>query len=135
MPVYPGAPWLPKFKGLNDDLKYHDWKEQIQGLLGVQELTEARQVAIVLGALAGEAKRQVSVLEEGERDKVGKIFLYLDFLYGSRTPIPVLRSQFFSCVQKPDETVSSYILMLRELHCRLRQHDPDHTPSNAALRD
>lgn len=86
MPVYPGAPWLPKFKGPNCDLKYHDWKEQIQGLLGAQELAEARKIDIVLGALAGEAKRQVSVLEDDERDRVRKIFLYLDSLYGDRTP-------------------------------------------------
>ncbi|XP_051261675.1 uncharacterized protein LOC127366611 isoform X2 [Dicentrarchus labrax] len=135
MPVYPGAPWLPKFKGPNCDLKYHDWKEQIQGLLGAQELAEARKIDIVLGALAGEAKRQVSVLEDDERDRARKIFLYLDSLYGDRTPAPVLRSQFFSCVQRPDETVPSFILRLRELYCRLRQHDPDGTPPDTVLRD
>lgn len=135
MPVYPGAPWLPKFKGPGDDVKYSDWKEQIQGLLGTQELNEARKVDIVLGALAGEAKRQLSVLEEDERDNTRKVFLYLDSLYGDRTPTPVLRSQFFSCVQRLDETVPSYILRLRELHCRLQRHDPDNAPSDAALRD
>lgn len=112
MLVYPGAPCLPEFKGPGDDLKYSDWKEQIQGLLGTQELTEARKVDIVIGPLAGEAKRQVSVLDSDERDHTGKIFLYLDTLYGDRTPTPVLRSQFFSCVQRQDETVPSYILRL-----------------------
>ena len=135
MPVYPGAPWLPKFKGPNDDVKYNEWKEQISGLLGSQELAEARKVEIVLGALAGEAKRQVSVLEEEERDRAQKVFLYLDSLYGDTTPTPVLRSQFFSCVQRPDETVPSYILRLRELHFRLRRHDPDGAPSDTILRD
>lgn len=62
MPVYPGAPWLPKFKGPGDDLKYNDWKEQMQGLLGSQDLPEIRKLDIVLGTLAGEGKRQVSVL-------------------------------------------------------------------------
>ena len=135
MPVYPGAPWLPKFKGPGDDLKYNDWKEQMQGLLGSQGLPEIRKLDIVLGALAGEAKQQVSVLEEDERDQVCKIFAYLDSLYGDRTPIPVLRSQFFSCTQKTSETVPSFILRLRELHCRLRRHDPDDAPSDASLRD
>lgn len=109
MPVYPGAPWLPKFKGLGDNLKYCDWKEQITGLLGTQELTESKKVDIVLGALAGEAKLQVSVLEEDEKDQVCKIFLCLDSLYGDRTPVSVLRSQFFSCTQRPSETVPSFI--------------------------
>ncbi|GLD56409.1 uncharacterized protein AKAME5_000875900 [Lates japonicus] len=135
MPVYPGAPWLPKFKGPGDDLKYCDWKEQITGLLGTQELTESKKVDIVLGALAGEAKRQVSVLEEDEKDQVRKIFLCLDSLYGDRTPVSLLRSQFFSCTQRPSETVPSFILRLRELYCRLRRHDPDNSPSDTALRD
>ncbi|XP_041850863.1 uncharacterized protein LOC121646051 [Melanotaenia boesemani] len=80
MPVYPGAPWLPKFKGPGGDLSYSEWKEQIQGLLGSQELTEAKKVDIVLGALAGEAKRQVIVLEDDEKDRVNKIFAFLDSL-------------------------------------------------------
>lgn len=92
--------------------------------MGTQELTEARK----LGALAREAKRQMSVLEEGERDQTCKVFLYLDSLYGDRIPTPVLRSQFFSCVQRLDETVPSYILRLQELHRRLQQHDPDSAP-------
>ena len=135
MPVYPGAPWLPKFNGSGDDLKYQDWKAQMQGLLGSQELAEASKVGIVLGALAGEAKRQVSVLEDNEKNEVRQIFYYLDSLYGDRTPIPVLRSQFFSSSQKPNETVPSFILRLRELCCRLRRHNPRDAPSDDALRD
>lgn len=135
MPVYPGAPWLPKFEGTGDDVKYTEWKEQIGGLLGVQELTEAKKVAIILGALSGEAKRQVNVLEEEERDTAPKVFTYLDSLYGDKTPTAVLRAQFFSCVQHPSESVPSFLLRLRELHCRLRRHDPDDHPSAASLRD
>nr|XP_054604616.1 uncharacterized protein LOC129165457 [Nothobranchius furzeri] len=95
-------------RGHGEDLKYCDWKEQITGLLGTQELAEPRKVDIVLGALAGEAKRQVSVLEEKEKDQVRKILNYLDSLYGDRTPTAVLR---------------------------LRRHDPDDSPSDIALRD
>lgn len=135
MPVYPGAPWLPKFKGPDGDLKYADWKEQIKGLLGSQDLTEAKKVDIVLGALTGEAKRQIVVLDLEERDQVIKIFIYLDSLYGDQTPTPVLRSQFFSCNQKPDEAVQTFILRLRELYCRLKRQDRENSPSESALRD
>ena len=45
MPVYPGAPWLPKFKGPGGDLRYGEWKAQIKGLLGSQELTEAKKIS------------------------------------------------------------------------------------------
>ncbi len=96
-------------QGPGEDLKYNDWKKQMQGLLGSQDLPEIRKVDIVLAALAGEAKRQVSVLEENERDQVRKILVYLDSLYGDPIPIPVLRSQFFSCTQKTGETVPPFI--------------------------
>lgn len=135
MPVFPGAPWLPKFKGPDSDIKYSEWREQIEGLLGTQELTEVKRVAIVLGALAGEAKRQVGVLDVVEKDKVEKIFSFLDTLYGHKTPTPVLRSQFFSCTQKAGENVSSFILRLREFYGRLRRRDPDAAPSDAVLRE
>lgn len=68
------------YPDLTDDLKNSVWKEQIQGLLGAQELPEARKVDIVLGALAGEAKRQISVLEEGERDQTRKVFFVFRLL-------------------------------------------------------
>lgn len=135
MPVYPGAPWLPKFKGPEGDLKYVDWREQIKGLLGSQDLTEARKVSIVLGALGGEAKQQITVLDEDERDQTAKIFLYLDSLYGDQTPVPVLRSRFFSCSQGIEEPVQSFILRLHELYSKLHHQDPDNAPSEGALRD
>lgn len=47
-------------------MKYVDWKEQMQGLLGSQEVNEARKVAFVKGALVREAKHKVAVLEAGE---------------------------------------------------------------------
>lgn len=72
MPIYPGAPWVPHFHGLGGDLKYQEWKEQIKGILDVQELTEVQRVAIVLGALRGEARRQIEVLDQGERDRASK---------------------------------------------------------------
>lgn len=135
MPVYPGAPWLPKFKGAGSDLKYCDWKEQIRGLLGSQDLTEARKVNIVLGALSGEAKRQITVLNADEKDQTVKIFEYLDSLYGDQTPVPVLRSKFFGCSQGVEESVQSFILRLRELYSKLNRQDPDNAPSEVALKD
>ncbi|MGL5643873.1 MAG: hypothetical protein ACRCW3_03840, partial [Metamycoplasmataceae bacterium] len=103
MPVFPGAPWVPKFSGTDSDLNYGEWKEQIQGLLEAQEMNEAKKVKILLGALGGNAKREMSVLADDERDKLSKIFDQLDTLYAGEVPLPVLRSKFFSCRQKSDE--------------------------------
>lgn len=127
MPVFPGAPWVPKFSGMGGDLSYGDWKEQMQGLLEAQEMNEAKKVKILLGALGGNAKREISVLAEEERDKLIKIFDQLDALYVGETPLPVLRSQFFSCRQKSDEAFKAFVLRLRELFRRLQRRSPEGT--------
>lgn len=134
MPVYPGAPWLPKFEGTEGEEKYREWKGQIKGLLSTQDVNAARKVGILLKTLTGEAKRQVSVLEEGERDTVDKILNYLDGLYKETVPVSKVRAQFYGCIQRPEENVNSYILRLRELFCMLRRGDTA-PPSDAALRE
>lgn len=125
MPVFPGAPWVPKFCGAGSDLRYGDWKEQIQGLLEAQEMTEAKKVKILLGALGGDAKREISVLADEERDKLSKVFDQLDTLYAGEAPLPVLRSQFFSCRQKSDESFKAFVLRLRELFRRLQRRSSE----------
>ena len=135
MPVYPGAPWLPKFEGTEGEDKYKEWKEQIKGLLSTQDMNEARKVAVVTKTLTGEAKRQIAVLDAGDRDTVAKIFKYLDGLYREAIPVSMVRAQFYGCAQRPEEGVGSFILRLRELFCRLHRDDPDAAPSDIVLRD
>lgn len=94
MPVFPGAPWVPKFIGIGSELKYGDWKEQMQGLLEAQEVPEAKKVKILMGALGGDAKREIGFLADGDRDKANKIFEHLDTRYAGEIPLPVLRSHF-----------------------------------------
>ena len=134
MPVYPGAPWMPTFDGTEGENKYEEWKEQIEGLLSTQDVNAARKVSILLKTLTGEARRQVSVLEADERDTVDKILKYLDGLYKETVPVSKIRAQFYSCTQRPEENVNSYILRLRELFCRLRRGDTA-APSDAVLRE
>lgn len=135
MPVFAGAPWLPKFGGGTGELKYAEWKEQMLGLLGAAQYTEAQQISIIMGTLVGDARREVSVLEAGERDRPIKIFQFLDTLYGDQVAFPVLRAHFFSCRQRLDEPLRSFILRLKELSCRLRARDPEEAPSDGQLRD
>lgn len=135
MPIYPGAPWVPKFDGQNGNLKYLEWKEQMQGLLEVNVLTEPQKVNILIGALSGLPKRQINVLTEDERDRATKIFRVLDKLYVKTVPIAALRSQFFSCVQKPGEAIEAYALRMKELYRKLQQHDEDGAPTDTHLRD
>lgn len=135
MPIYPGAPWLPKFHGPNSDIKYGDWKEQMCGILNSQNFTEPRKVELLMGALAGEAKLQINVLDTEERDTSAKIFTCLNDLYGDNTSVAVLRSQFFGCVQKPNESVKTFTLRLRDLYRKLQRHIPDDAPSERSLQD
>ncbi|KAL7852896.1 hypothetical protein SRHO_G00186810 [Serrasalmus rhombeus] len=135
MPVFAGAPWLPKFSGDRGDLKYAEWKEQMLGLLGAAQYTDAQQASIIMGTLVGDAKREVNVLEAGDRDRAVKIFRFLDTLYGDQVALPVLRSRFFSCRQRPEESLRSFMLRLKELSCRLQARDPDEAPSDGQLRD
>lgn len=135
MPVYPGAPWLPKFEGTEGSEKYGEWKGQIKGLLSTQELTEPKKVNIILHSLTGEAKRQIMVVDEDERNTAAKVFTCLDSLYTETISVSKLRSQFYGCTQRSGESVPSYILRFRELACGLRRHDPDAAPSDAVLRD
>jgi len=125
MPIYAGAPWIPKFKGVGGDLKFGEWKEQIQSLLQAREFNEQQKVSILLGALTDEAKREVCVLGDTERNTVAKIFSYLETLYGDQVPVANLRLQFFSCTQTASESLRTYVLRLRELFGRLRKRDPD----------
>ena len=135
MPLYPGAPWLPRFEGTEGEGKYREWKEQLKGLLGTQDVSEAKKVDILWNTLTGDARRQVSVLDEGERNSTTKIFAYLDQLYKTTLTVAQIRSKFYSCTQQVGESAQAYILRLRELFCALRQLDPDTAPSDGALRD
>ena len=135
MPVYPGAPWLPKFEGTEGEEKYREWREQIKGLLSTQDVSPARKVNILLKTLTGEARRQIGVLDEDQRDTVEKVLEHLDGLYKETISGARVRVQFYSCKQHPEESVSSYILRLRELFCRLRRGDPTTAPSDSVLRE
>ena len=135
MPLYPGAPWLPRFEGTEGERKYTEWKEQIKGLLGTQDIDEAKKVEILWNTLTGVARRQVSVLVVGERNTTAKIFAHLDKLYRPTLSAAQVRSQFYSCSQQVGENTQAYILRLRELHCGLRELDPDTAPSDETLRD
>lgn len=126
---------MPKFDGSSQGLKLSEWREQMSSLISVYAVNEAQGVCLVLGALNGNAKREILVLEEGDRDKVSKIFTALAKLYGDKLPLSVLRSKFFSCRQQPNEALREYALRLRELYRQLEERDEDGAPSDEQLRD
>lgn len=80
-------------------------------------------VSMVLGALDGEAKREVMAVEEEDRDTSDKIVKILGDLYGDTTSVAILRSKLFNCRQKPNQSIRSFSLQLRELCLRLKSKD------------
>lgn len=126
---------MPKFRGEDSELKYAEWKGQLQGLLECADLTEPQKVGILLGALTGLAERQIQVFDEGDRNTTVRIFAALDELYKERIPMVQVRSQFFRCQQNVDEPVQSYVRRLRELHSKLQRHAPDEAPTDEHLKE
>lgn len=123
-PFFLGAPWVPKYGGTGSDMRFREWKAQIQAMLRAQAWTAAQQCDFVLGALEGEAKREVWILEAADRATTDHIFQYLEDLYGDKVSLALLRSMFFECKQKPGETTRAFTLRLRELFQRLQRRDP-----------
>lgn len=119
MPVFMGAPWAPRFGGSGSELQLKEWESQTKYLASLQGLNERQQVQFVLGSLEGEAKREVLAVGEGSRNTADKIFGLLNGLYGDRTPVATLRSQFFNCRQTPNQSVRSFSLQIRERYNRL----------------
>lgn len=62
-------------------------------------------------------------------------FTLLDALYVEKVPLSMRRAQFFGCVQRSDESVQAYLLRLKELYSKLRQHDPDEAPTDSHVKD
>lgn len=77
-PVFPGAPWVPKFERLDWDLKYNNWKEWLQVLVQYAGQTEQQKVGVVMGALPREAKRHTSVSIEDKCSTADEIFNAID---------------------------------------------------------
>lgn len=114
VPWFLGGPWVPKFEGGQGQLSFGQWRAQIESFLRAQNLSVAQRVDFVLSALQGEARREVLLLPDAKRRTAEDIFQELQGLYGEKTTAAQLRTQFFSCKQRPGEGVGAYILRLRE---------------------
>ncbi|KAK6469416.1 hypothetical protein HHUSO_G32352 [Huso huso] len=105
-------------------MKLAEWKGQIKSMLHMQALPEEQQSDFVIGALEGEARQQVLLLEDRARRTPTQIFELLVELYGDKVPVAALWSQFFNCSQGREEGLQAFTLSLRELFRRLQRRDP-----------
>lgn len=124
MPWFMGMPWVPKFSGEGSQVKFRDWKIQIEAMLRAQGLSEAQKTDFIIGALDGVARREVLLLEDAKRNSATEILKALDALYSKTKSLAQIRVQFFKCVQGEGESIGAYVLRLRELFLRWREKEP-----------
>ena len=125
MPWFMGAAWIPKFDG--DKTKFVEWRCQVEAMLRAQGLNPEQQADFLLGALEGEAKREMRLVEPQNKNTGQKVLESLKKLYSKPTTKAKLRANFFNCKQKNDENVNTFILRLREVFSRWREQDADGT--------
>ena len=127
------GPWVPKYSGEGEPSKFLDWRTQIEAFIRAQGLNDEQRVDFLLSVLEGNAKREVALLAEADRNTDVKILDALAGLYGGQQPVALLRVQFFNCKQEPGEDVGTFTLRLRELHHRWRARDPQDAGSDDEL--
>lgn len=76
-------------------------------------IPEECQLDWVINSLDGEAKREILILPERERNTVEKVFEKLEELHAT-APASVARSLFFNCRQQAEESVRAFALRLQE---------------------
>lgn len=136
MPFFMGGPWVSKFSGAQSDIKFGEWKSQIETMLTFQPIRETQKADFILGLLDGDARREILTLDRSERNTPKKIFDALFALYGDNTHVSTLRTQFYNCRQEPNQSLRAFSLKLRELFSRLKQKDTiDADQGNLVLRD
>lgn len=79
MPWFMGAAWVPKFEG--DKAKFAEWRTQVEAMLRAQGLNQQQQADFVLGALEGEAKRELQLIAIRDKNTGQKVLDILQRLY------------------------------------------------------
>lgn len=124
MPWFMGVPWIPKFNGDQSKMSFSEWKGQVQAMSRAQGLNEEQKIDFIFGALQGEAKREMRLLDPTKRSTSTAILHELKNIYGRVIPVAQLRAKVFKCHQQEGETAAAYILRLRELFSIWREHEP-----------
>lgn len=118
-PWFMGAAWIPKFDG--NRAKFGEWRVQVEAMLRVQGLNEQKQADFLLGALEGNAKRELHLVQPASKNTGVKVLQQLQTLYAKPTTKTQLRASFFNCRPRVGEAVSAYILRLREFFSRCQE--------------
>lgn len=100
-------------RGAND-ISFKQWKSDLEMWFRMCAVPEENQTDWVINCLDGEAKREIAILPDTDKDTVAKVFKKLKDLYASPASASVTRSLFFNCRQHSEEGVRGFALRLQE---------------------
>lgn len=94
MPWFMGVPWIPKFSGDPRQMGFSEWHGQVQAMLRAQGLNEEQKIDFISGALEGEAKREMRLLDPTKRSTSTAILHELENLRSSYPTSPTACKTF-----------------------------------------
>lgn len=120
---------ITKFFGrprTDSDQDVEDWITDIKQY--ITDLEDSQKVDTILSHLAGEAKDEVKLLEDEDKDTAEKILNFLQKTFKSVDSIVKLTQQLSNRVQKDDESVQSYSLSLLKLQNKINRKEKGVAP-------
>lgn len=114
-----------KFSGARgtNEITFKQWKTDLEMWFRMYGIPAANQLDWVLNSIEGEAKREVAILPQDQKDTVQKVFEKLEGLYSCTVPASASRSLFFNCRQQAEESVRTFALRLQECWQKMMIHD------------
>ena len=109
-------------------MTFKQWKNDVQMWSRMYAIPADSQLDWVVNSLEEEAKREMAILPEGERNTVEKVFKKLEELYARTAPASVARSLFFNCRQQAAESERVFALRLQECWQKMMIKDTEKHP-------
>lgn len=88
-----GAAWVSKFGGEKN--RFAEWRAQVEAMLRVHGLSSQQQADFVLGALEGEAKRELQLIAPWDWNTGQKVLDALQKFFAKSATKAQLRDTFF----------------------------------------
>lgn len=111
-------------RGTNE-MSFKQWKCDLETWFRMYAVPVESRLDWVINCLDGEARREVAILPDSEKDTVAKVFQKLQDLYASPASASVARSLFFNCRQQSEESVRVFALRLQECWQKMMVSDAE----------
>lgn len=113
----------------DSDPEVGDWIADVRQ--HIVDLEETQKLDTVMGFLAGDAKAEVRLYPESERNTADKILTIIAVLYKDVDDLATLNKKFYERLQKKDESLQSYSLALLKLREKILKKAPNSVDDTA----